>query len=173
MGRIRLSPFRSVVPLSRPDVALSRLAASLHGAIVSTAGRERLREAIEAWKKNGAPNEKSLAAFGLRAALAHDRPSGSGMAEPPPGTHYETHDWDGAAATVLVRDRPSGSGLREALDEIEAAIQVWKRPKVGATSGRGHALAADGDAAMAMSMINAAMVKLRALSGSSDPETPA
>jgi hypothetical protein len=50
--------------------------------------------------------------------------------------------------------------LREALDEIEAAIEVWKRPKVGTTSGRGHALAVDGDAAMAMSMVNAAMVKL-------------
>jgi hypothetical protein len=47
MGRVRLSPFRGMVSLSRPDAALSRLAASLHGAIVSTAGRERLREALE------------------------------------------------------------------------------------------------------------------------------
>jgi hypothetical protein len=75
-------------------------------------GREQLREAIEAWKKNGAPNEKSLAAFGLRiveaeaAALAHDRPSGS----------VDYHEPGSIAEHFRgVADRPSGSGLREAL----------------------------------------------------------
>jgi hypothetical protein len=154
MGRIRLSPFRSVVPLSRPDAALSRLAASLHGAIVSTAGRERLREAL----REALPNALSLAteqdetyefsdepgsryvlflADALSAALAHDRPSGSGLREAAQKAvleYFEWEDYQHGAPNVVRREMerlrtalsgssdPEAVGLDEAWAEADAAL---------------------------------------------------
>jgi hypothetical protein len=148
---------------TRPNLTFSR-----------PAGRERLREALDAFfiaydnthlvhdvayeHVNDAIGELRLAR--REAALAHDRPSGSGMAEPPPGTHYETHDSDGVKWTVLVRDdRPSGSGR---LERMAREVAAGHRDEGGACRecGMGHPCHA----------WTLAFEILHPLSGSSDPE---
>jgi len=109
---------------------------------------EGLRRALDAWEKNGAPNRRSLQAFGLRAAL-------TARSEPPMGYHLHgelclgsecsvvdadgdhpmadvhSEDWyDGYAEAQQERDRaarsePRGEGLPEAL---ELAEKIMREP---------------------------------------------